>query len=188
MFSVMHKSEVKKKNFWTGLYFYTLVILHTCIIQLLRKQMLRTCILTLQRIKSIQCTATIKYIIWSYQSAIYSAYFLWSVRLYLQLCIGWLMFYFRCLCLLAVSGVQHISCCVFVLFVVVLCTQCCQFIWIVHLWFPRRYSPTFIKEPLYNQMYLEQPWYPYIPLNVWLNEIAGASWWLWTKISYFVYM
>jgi hypothetical protein len=31
---------------------------------------------------------------------------------------------------------------VFILFV--LCTQCCQFSWIVHFWLPFRYSPTFI--------------------------------------------
>jgi hypothetical protein len=34
--------------------------------------------------------------------------------------------------------------CVFVLFFFVLCTQCCQFPWIVHFSFPLRYSLTFI--------------------------------------------
>ena len=29
------------------------------------------------------------------------------------------------------SGVQHISCCVFFILSCVLCTQCCQFLWIV---------------------------------------------------------
>ena len=38
--------------------------------------------------------------------------------------------------LLPNSGVQHILCCVFVLFVFVLCIQCCQFLWIVHFWLP----------------------------------------------------
>ena len=40
----------------------------------------------------------------------------------------------RYLCLLAYSGVQHTLCCVFVLFVFVLCTLhfvCWQFLWIV---------------------------------------------------------
>ena len=40
------------------------------------------------------------------------------------------MSYLRYLCLLAHSGVQHILCCVFGLFFVVLCTLCCQFLWI----------------------------------------------------------
>ena len=38
------------------------------------------------------------------------------------------MFYLRYLCLCAYSGVQHILCCVFVLFVSVLRIICCQFI------------------------------------------------------------
>jgi hypothetical protein len=36
------------------------------------------------------------------------------------------------LCLFTYIGVQHILCCVFSLFFVVLCTICCQFLWIVH--------------------------------------------------------
>jgi len=40
------------------------------------------------------------------------------------------------LCLLAYSGVQHILCCVFALFFFVLCTLCCQFLWIVHFSMP----------------------------------------------------
>ena len=39
--------------------------------------------------------------------------------------------YLRYLCLLAHSGVIHIMCCVFALYFV-LCTLCCQFLWIVH--------------------------------------------------------
>ena len=38
--------------------------------------------------------------------------------------------FLRYLCLLAYSGVQHILCYVFVLFVFLLCTLCCQFLWI----------------------------------------------------------
>ena len=51
-----------------------------------------------------------------------------------------LMSYLRYLCLCAHSGVQHILCCAFVLYVFVLCTLCCKFICIVHFWFPNRYS------------------------------------------------
>ena len=55
-----------------------------------------------------------------------------SGRLYLQLFVGGLMSYLYYLCLSAHSGVQHILCCVFVLFFFVLCILCCQFVWIVH--------------------------------------------------------
>jgi hypothetical protein len=58
--------------------------------------------------------------------------------------VGGLMFYLRYLCLLAHSSVQCILRCVFVLLFFVLCTQCCQFLWIVYLWLPLRYSLTFI--------------------------------------------
>ena len=43
------------------------------------------------------------------------------------------MFYLRYLCLLAHSSVQCILQCVVVLLFFVLCTQCCQFLWIVYL-------------------------------------------------------
>jgi len=59
-----------------------------------------------------------------------------SVRLYLQLFVVGLMSYLRYLYLFAYSGVQHILCCVFVLFVFVWCTLYCQFLWIVHFWLP----------------------------------------------------
>jgi hypothetical protein len=54
-----------------------------------------------------------------------------SVHLYPQLFVGGLMSHLRYLCLFAQSGDQHILCCVFVLFFV-LCTLCCQCLWIVH--------------------------------------------------------
>ena len=54
---------------------------------------------------------------------------------------------------IANSVVQHIFCCVFVLFVVVLCTLCCQFLWIVHVLLLVRYCVFllffFILEPLF---------------------------------------
>jgi hypothetical protein len=55
-----------------------------------------------------------------------------SLRLYLQLFVGGLMSYLSYLCLLAYGDVQNILCFVFVLFVLVLCTLPCQFLWIVH--------------------------------------------------------
>ena len=57
------------------------------------------------------------------------------------------MSYLRHLCLFEYSGVQHISCCVFVLFFFVLCTLClcCQFLWIVHLWLPLRYTLIYLQ-------------------------------------------
>ena len=67
-----------------------------------------------------------------------------SVRLYLQLFIGGLVSYLRYLYLFAV--VTHIVLCFLLcLSSCVLCTQCCQFLWIVHFWFPHRYSLTFIE-------------------------------------------
>jgi len=51
-----------------------------------------------------------------------------SVRLYLKLVIGGCMSYLRYLCLFAYSGVQHILCCVFHLFLFMLCTLYCQFL------------------------------------------------------------
>ena len=44
-----------------------------------------------------------------------------SVRLYLQLFVGGIISYLRYLCLFGYSGVQHILCCIFVLFFFVLC-------------------------------------------------------------------
>jgi hypothetical protein len=62
-----------------------------------------------------------------------------SVRHYLLLLVGGLMSYLRYLCLFVYSGVLHILCCGFVL-----CTLCCQVLWIVHFWLVLRYSLTFI--------------------------------------------
>jgi len=56
-------------------------------------------------------------------------------------CLG-RMTYLRYLCLFALSGVYHILCCVFVLFV---CILYCQFLWIVHFPLSLRYSLTFIS-------------------------------------------
>jgi hypothetical protein len=45
--------------------------------------------------------------------------------------------------LAAYGGVHHILCCVFASFVLVLCTLCCHFLWILHSWLPLRNSLTF---------------------------------------------
>ena len=50
------------------------------------------------------------------------------------------MSYLRYLCLFGHSGIQHILCCVFYLFSLVLCTICYQFLWIVPFWLTLRYS------------------------------------------------
>ena len=39
--------------------------------------------------------------------------------------------YLCCLCLFVCSGVQHVMCGVFGLFIFVLCTLCCQCLWVV---------------------------------------------------------
>ena len=58
------------------------------------------------------------------------------------------------LCLFVYSGVQHILCCVCVLFFFVSCTLCCQFLWIVHFWLPIRYSLTFIWNNWFIWLYV----------------------------------
>jgi hypothetical protein len=58
------------------------------------------------------------------------------VRLYLQLFVGAFVSYLRYLCLLAYIGVQHILCCGFALFVFILCTLCCQFLFTALFDFP----------------------------------------------------
>jgi hypothetical protein len=64
-----------------------------------------------------------------------------------QLFVGGLMSYLRYLCLFAHSGVHHILCCVFISFFVVLCTPCCQCIWIVHFFYcPSVFSNVYLKE------------------------------------------
>jgi hypothetical protein len=77
-------------------------------------------------------------------SVMISAYKRCSVRLSLQLFVEELMSYLLNLCLFAHSGVQHILCCVFALFVFVLCTLCYKFHWNVHFCLTLRYSLTLI--------------------------------------------
>ena len=53
------------------------------------------------------------------------------------------------ICLFAHSGAQRILCCVCVVHVFILCTLCCQFLWMVNFELPLRYSLTFIHT--YNE-------------------------------------
>ena len=54
------------------------------------------------------------------------------------------MSYLRLLYLLVYSGVQHTLCCDFALLIIVLCTLCSSFLWIVHFALPLLCSLTFI--------------------------------------------
>ena len=52
-----------------------------------------------------------------------------------------------------IYGVQHILYCAFVLFVFVLCSLCCQFLWVVDFWLPLPYDhshdcPDCMDEPI----------------------------------------
>jgi hypothetical protein len=58
---------------------------------------------------------------------------------------GLSMYYLRYFYLFTYSGVQHILCCIFVLFFFVLCTLCCHFLWIVHFWLPLRDYLAFVQ-------------------------------------------
>jgi hypothetical protein len=60
----------------------------------------------------------------------------WHIIVSMLLFVGGHMSYLRYLCLFAYSGVQHILCSVFVLFFLVLCTLCCQFLCVVHFYCP----------------------------------------------------
>ena len=83
-----------------------------------------------------------------------------SVHLYFNLFVGGRMSYLRYLCLFVYSGVQHMLCCVFALFFFVLCTLCCQLLWIFHFWLTVRYSRTFILYKLkhfeYHKLMLDE--------------------------------
>jgi hypothetical protein len=66
------------------------------------------------------------FVLWSpYKNDIFTSNFV----------VGGFMSYLYYLCLFAFSSAQHILCFVFALIFVVLCTLCCQFLWIVHFWF-----------------------------------------------------
>jgi hypothetical protein len=70
------------------------------------------------------------------------------------------------MCLFALSGVYHILCCVFVLFV---CILYCQFLWIIHFPLSLRYSLTFISNMLTSCLFVLQ-----VRLTIYINgsEVA----------------
>ena len=80
------------------------------------------------------------------------------------------MSYLPYLYLFVYSSIQHILCCIFALFVFVLCTQCCQCLWITNSWLPCRLFLTFI--------YLVYPVLPVsldYPFSVALSVVSGLS-------------
>jgi len=64
--------------------------------------------------------------------------------------------YLRYLYLFVHMGVQHILCCVFLLFFFVLCTLCCQFLWMIHFWLLLRHSLTCISNIFFSKL---KVWY-----------------------------
>jgi hypothetical protein len=84
---------------------------------------------------------------------------------YLQVFIEGLMSYLRYLCLLAKSGVRHILCRVFIQFFFVLCTTCCQFLWLVQFWSlggkKHRFYAKIVTDitRLFRKRICEQNWY-----------------------------
>jgi hypothetical protein len=78
---------------------------------------------------------------------------------------GWCLIYAICVCLLILVSNTH--CVVFYWFFFVLCTQCCQYLWIVHFWLPLWYSLTFIYCKMYMKPAVEFPiWHRILD---WLN-------------------
>ena len=70
---------------------------------------------------------------------------------------------------------RFIFCCVFALFVFVLCTLCCQVFWIVNWWLPLRYSLTFIHIHIFKyRFYLHMKSYTSLPfqLKFWCLNIS----------------
>jgi hypothetical protein len=51
-------------------------------------------------------------------------------------------------CVTSVSGLSSVDCPVFVLFFLVLCTMCYQFLWIVQCWLPLQYFPRLVSNVL----------------------------------------
>ena len=67
---------------------------------------------------------------------------------------GSYLIYFIYACLPMVRSIQHISCCVVVLFTFVLCL-CCQFLWLVSFWLPLMYSIRFIDNSISQKTRLQ---------------------------------
>jgi hypothetical protein len=111
----------------------------------------------------------------------------WSVRLYLQLSVGGFMSCLRCLCFFVHSGLQHILCCVFVLFFFVLCTLCFKFLWIVNFWLPLWYSLTFICSNT-SQILTTEYWRWYCKMVFFLLIlIHNISVQIWERLNFSTY-
>ena len=85
------------------------------------------------------------------------------------------------LCLFACDGVQRVLCCVFVLFFFVLCTLCCQFLCIVHLWLSLRHSLAFVYLLKPTQLFNYGPiLIDYVAVSlVWKLVLWSKICWLW---------
>ena len=105
----------------------------------------------------------------------------------LQLSVGGFMSCLRCLCFFMHSGVQHILCCVFVLFFFVLCTLCFKFLWIVNFWLPLRYSLTFICSST-SQILTTEYWRWYCKMIfLLLILIHNISVQIWERLNFSTY-
>jgi len=96
-----------------------------------------------------------------------------SIYLYERSCLNYVICVF-----FAYSGVQHILCCAFVLFFLVLCTLCCQLLWIFHFCLTVRYSQTFILSKLKHFEYhklMPANWILNLHVCVLLDEIKSAD-------------
>jgi hypothetical protein len=101
---------------------------HTCMTTKIKK-MSNTLIFLVFVCVVILCVYFLSSVLWWTLRFLHKIY---VVRLYLQLFVRVLMSYLRYLWgFFAHSGVQHILCCSIVLFIFVLCSPCCQFVWIV---------------------------------------------------------
>ena len=78
------------------------------------------------------------------------------------------MSYLRYMCLFVHSGVQRMLCCVFVLFFVVFCAKCWQFVWIVQIGLPLRFSLKLIYSVTNAQCYLFL-WIVHSWLSLWFS-------------------
>ena len=83
-------------------------------------------------------------------------------------------FFFSSSCLFVHSGVQHILCCNVGLFFFVLCTLCCQCLWIVHFWLPLQYSLTFIVFVLCT-LCCQSLWIVHFWLPLRVASVSGLS-------------
>jgi hypothetical protein len=99
----------------------------------------------------IMCLYVPSSVLWCSVRLYFQLFVLFTLSYYVSLrsvfCVvmfGLSLSYLCYLCLLAYSGVHHILCCVFIMYFFVLCTLCCQFLWIVYFVLPLRYSLTLI--------------------------------------------